>query len=80
MFWSVFLYCFFFLLGERRIENYMEIPFPGVLDSGQANMFMTPPMAHQNPPHGIQGLNPIDRLYSMQNSYFCGEEEQMAER
>lgn len=69
-----------FWLGERRIENYMEIPFPGVLDSGQANMFMTPPMAHQNPPHGIQALNPIDRLYSMQNSYFCGEDEQMAER
>lgn len=70
--WLHFCWC----VGERRMENYMEIPFPGVLDSGQQNMFLTPPMAHQN---GIQTLNPIDRLYSMQNSYFCGEDEQMAE-
>lgn len=65
--------------GERR-DSYIEIPFPAVLDSGQQTMFMTPPVAHQNPPHGVQGLNPIDRLYSMQSSYFCGEEEAMSEQ
>ncbi|XP_049814062.1 LIM homeobox transcription factor 1-beta, partial [Schistocerca nitens] len=27
-----------------------------------------------------QGLNPIDRLYSMHTSYFCGEEAAMAEQ
>ncbi|XP_064214842.1 LIM homeobox transcription factor 1-alpha isoform X2 [Tribolium castaneum] len=65
-------------LGDVRREDgaaYMGISFPSSLDSGQQNMFMTPPMAHQNPPHANPGLNPIDRLYSMQNSYFCADEE-----
>lgn len=63
-------------MGEvRRGDGFMGISFPSSLDSGQASMFMTPPMAHQNPPHANPGLNPIDRLYSMQNSYFCAEEE-----
>lgn len=42
-------------------------------------MFMTPPMAHQTVPHSTAGLNPIDRLYSMQSSYFCAEDEQIME-
>lgn len=53
----------------------MDIPFSGSMESRQNSVFLTPPMAHQNMPHGAQGLNPIDRLYSMQNSYFCGDEE-----
>lgn len=65
--------------GDRR-DSCMEIPFSASIDSGQSNMFMTPPPAHQNIPHGVQGLNPIDRLYSMQSSYFCGEDESMSEQ
>lgn len=42
---------------------------------GTNQLFVQPPAAHQNPPQGLGGLNPIDRLYSMQTSYFCGEEE-----
>ncbi|KAL3285351.1 hypothetical protein HHI36_019459 [Cryptolaemus montrouzieri] len=40
-------------------------------------LFLNPPAAHQNHPHGT--LNPIDRLYSMQNSYFCSNDENMLE-
>ena len=48
------------------------------------NSFMSPPAVMNNPgvlgPNGSMVLNPIDRLYSMQNLYFCGEklaDEQM---
>ncbi|KDR22083.1 hypothetical protein L798_03004 [Zootermopsis nevadensis] len=34
---------------------------------------------HQQAP-SLQGLNPIDRLYSMQTSYFCGEESSLADQ
>ncbi|CAH1101147.1 unnamed protein product [Psylliodes chrysocephalus] len=59
---------------NKRREDYMGMAFPGNADSEQQPIFMQPPMAHQNLPHNGTGLNPIDRLYSMQNSYFCGEE------
>ncbi|XP_018569777.1 LIM homeobox transcription factor 1-alpha [Anoplophora glabripennis] len=62
-------------VNKRREEGYMRISFPTSLDSGQPGMFLNPPVAHQNPPQAASGLNPIDRLYSMQNSYFCGDEQ-----
>ncbi|KAJ8948331.1 hypothetical protein NQ318_019316, partial [Aromia moschata] len=62
-------------VNKRQDDGYMRISFPPSLDSGQPAMFLNPPMAHQNPPQTASGLNPIDRLYSMQNSYFCGEEQ-----
>ncbi|CAH0545839.1 unnamed protein product [Brassicogethes aeneus] len=64
-------------VGKRRDKNYLGISFPSVLDSGQAHLFLNPPVAHQNPPQTQPGLNPIDRLYSMQNSYFCAEDPPM---
>ncbi|KAJ8919975.1 hypothetical protein NQ315_006505 [Exocentrus adspersus] len=69
-------------VNKRRedVGGYVRLPFPPDRDSGQqpsahqagaGGMFLGAPVAHQG------GLNPIDRLYSMQNSYFCGGEEQM---
>jgi hypothetical protein len=34
---------------------------------------------HQQAP-SLQGLNPIDRLYSMQTSYFCGEQSPLVDQ
>lgn len=62
---------------EKRESSYIGISY--ALDSGQQGLFMNPPMAHQNLPQNASGLNPIDRLYSMQSSYFCGEDESMME-
>lgn len=62
-------------ITKRRDDHFMGIAFPSALDSGQSQFFLNPPVAHQNPPQTAPGLNPIDRLYSMQNSYFCGEEQ-----
>lgn len=44
------------------------------METTNPTLFLQPPAAHQNPPQGLGGLNPIDRLYSMQTSYFCGED------
>ncbi|KAK9882002.1 hypothetical protein WA026_018854 [Henosepilachna vigintioctopunctata] len=44
-----------------------------------SSIFLNPPVAHQNQTCGNQHINPIDRLYSMQNSYFCSKDEQMME-
>ncbi|CAH1119668.1 unnamed protein product [Phaedon cochleariae] len=61
--------------NKRQDEAFnMGIPFPAHLEAEQQCMFLNPPIAHQNPPQTTAGLNPIDRLYSMQNSYFCGDE------
>ncbi|KAH1003858.1 hypothetical protein HUJ04_003708 [Dendroctonus ponderosae] len=61
-------------LKSRREDNYLGLPFPNSIDSSNSSMFVQPPAAHQHHPHTLPGLNPIDRLYSMQNSYFCGED------
>ncbi|GLV33962.1 uncharacterized protein CBL_11155 [Carabus blaptoides fortunei] len=53
---------------DKLETNFMGFPFaagPGA-EPGQHHVFMGPSHHH--------ALNPIDRLYSMQNSYFCGEE------
>lgn len=62
-------------------NNYVGFPFAN-LDSGQISMLMTPPPAHKNVmTHGVHlDINPIDRLYSMQNSYFCAEDSAMIEQ
>ncbi|KAJ8981857.1 hypothetical protein NQ317_017535, partial [Molorchus minor] len=62
-------------VNKRQDEGYMRLSFPSSLDSGQPSLFLSPPAAHQNPPQTMAGINPIDRLYSMQNSYFCGDEQ-----
>ncbi|XP_066256287.1 LIM homeobox transcription factor 1-alpha isoform X1 [Euwallacea similis] len=61
---------------KRREDTYPLglPPFGNPLDAAPS-MLLQPPAAHQNPPQALAGLNPIDRLYSMQNSYFCGEDE-----
>ncbi|XP_076265127.1 LIM homeobox transcription factor 1-beta [Rhynchophorus ferrugineus] len=59
---------------KRRDDHFVGLPFPNSVDSSPSSIFLQPPVAHQNPPHSQPGLNPIDRLYSMQNSYFCGED------
>lgn len=59
---------------KSRREDYLGLPFPNSIDSSGASIFVQPPAAHQSHPHTLPGLNPIDRLYSMQNSYFCEEE------
>ncbi|KAL1518318.1 hypothetical protein ABEB36_001959 [Hypothenemus hampei] len=59
-------------LELKRREDYLGLTFG--MDAGPTSVFLQPPAAHQNPPHSLAGLNPIDRLYSMQNSYFCGED------
>ncbi|CAG9855560.1 unnamed protein product [Phyllotreta striolata] len=61
-------------MNKRREEHLMGLTFAGNLNVEQQDIFMQPPVAHQNHLHNNSGLNPIDRLYSMQNSYFCGEE------
>lgn len=64
-------------LNKRRDGRYVGLSFSGGMDPVPQSLFLNPPMAHQNPPQSASGLNPIDRLYSMQNSYFCGEEQMM---
>ncbi|KAB0792731.1 hypothetical protein PPYR_14690 [Photinus pyralis] len=60
---------------DKFQSGYVGFPFAS-LDSGQLSMFLTPPPAHKNVvTHSVHlDINPIDRLYSMQNSYFCAEE------
>lgn len=60
---------------KRKEDNYpLGLPFTNVMETTNPTLFLQPPAAHQNPPQGLGGLNPIDRLYSMQTSYFCGED------
>ncbi|KAF5287666.1 hypothetical protein FQR65_LT12196 [Abscondita terminalis] len=60
---------------DKFPNGYVGFPFSS-LDSSQLSMFITPPPAHKNVvTHSVHlDINPIDRLYSMQNSYFCTEE------
>ncbi|XP_050305373.1 LIM homeobox transcription factor 1-alpha isoform X2 [Anthonomus grandis grandis] len=58
---------------KRRDENYLVPPFPNSLDSTNNPIFM---LSAQSSQHTHSGLNPIDRLYSMQNSYFCSEDSE----
>lgn len=51
---------------EKMESNFMNFPFSGTGGEMNQHMFMSSTHHH--------ALNPIDRLYSMQNSYFCGED------
>ncbi|XP_056640478.1 LIM homeobox transcription factor 1-alpha [Diorhabda sublineata] len=55
-------------ISKRRNENYSR--------SDEQSIFMQPPVEHQNIPQNSNcSLNPIDRLYSMQSSYFCADDQ-----
>lgn len=75
--WTVgWMQIFSGLESSGKFHNtYVGFPFSN-LDSTQISMLMSPPPAHKNVvTHGVHlDINPIDRLYSMQNSYFCTEE------
>lgn len=68
------------LVTNGKLDNGFSMAFPAYVPSGvgggggptldSGHLFLT----HTPTP---LGLNPIDRLYSMQTSYFCGEEAAM---
>lgn len=71
------------LVTNGKLDNGFSMAFPAYMASGgigggggptldSGHLFLT----HTPTP---LGLNPIDRLYSMQTSYFCGEEAAMLE-
>lgn len=85
----VFLYIFLFLYifflpswdffsdgsHEKMDSGFLGFPYSGSpLDPAGAGHQI---FINQAPP---LGLNPIDRLYSMQTSYFCGEESALVDQ
>ncbi|XP_071053689.1 LIM/homeobox protein LMX-1.2 isoform X2 [Onthophagus taurus] len=54
--------------SHKKEPNVMCIPLQSI-EAARSRSFMLPSLGNANP-----GLNPIDRLYSMQNSYFCSED------
>jgi len=60
--------------GEKMGAAFLSFPYAAEQQHALQQFLGAPPFAHgySNP-----SLNPIDRLYSMQNSYFCTEDTTM---